>query len=401
MRTFSFLIAILRVLPLRLFWSKSTVVNSYKLVGNLTYWDSIFSSRVPEFVAETTSQTVLSWTEGPLWYENGLIFSDTIENKIFHLSLDFKNIRILEANSGDALTDEMLWRAEPGSNGIANLRVTNSGHWVVVCQHGARRLVALNLHTGQRVPLIEIADNGKRLNGPNDVIVRSESDGIFVYFTDPVYAWLEKDRFEDLPYLDMRVENDGPGYCGVYRSRINFDIKNPKEAMIQPNVELIAKMDRPNGIDFLKNPKNSDILVVSDCCQGKHKVSCQQGTSRWIFYQKKDNKYEHISTITDVSAPRGGCSDGFKSILGLHGENILISSCSGGLCIVDVDKGQVVAKLLTGLDDHSTDKKNEQVCKFSNVALSPREIFLTGNCGILKVPLQGAIRYDYGVENEL
>ena len=70
----------------------------------------------------------------------------------------------------------------------------------MACQHGARRLALMNLQTGQRYPTVSSAENGKRLNGPNDVVVR----GNYVYFTDPVYAWLEKERFED---LSRKVEN--------------------------------------------------------------------------------------------------------------------------------------------------------------------------------------------------
>lgn len=46
-------------------------------------------------------------------------------------------------------------------------------------------------------------------------MLRSENDGLWAYFTDPVYAWLEKDRFEDLPYLDTRVNTDGPVSCSL------------------------------------------------------------------------------------------------------------------------------------------------------------------------------------------
>lgn len=385
-------------------------ITSYKISGNLTYWDSIFSTRTPEFVLDLLYRNELSWTEGPLWLSGQLvddterlIFSDTIENKIYNVDLRTKIMSVFVTNSGDSSVEDLSWRAEPGSNGMALLNGVKDGNWAVICQHGARRLAYLNLDTGENFPLIDYADNGKRLNGPNDVVVHEESDGVYVYFTDPVYAWLEKDRFEDLPYLDERVKNNGPGYCGVYRSRIYSNLDGSNEHSIK-NVELISIMERPNGIGFLQNShhRGNTTLVISNCCQGNHKPTCQQGTSRWTLYQQTEKGFEYISTISDtISPPLGGCSDGFKTIVGPQDHNILISSCSGGLCLVDIDLRKVVARLWIALDDE-TNENEEETCKVSNVALSPSDIYLTGNCGILKLPLR-TMRTDTtdGNDNEL
>ncbi len=114
-----------------------------------------------------------------------------------------------------------------------------------MCQHGAQRLATLDLDTGTTYPLaIEYA--GKKLNGPNDVVLHYENGDLFAYFTDPVYAWLEKDRPEDQPYLDERVKSCGPGHCGVYCIKLVDDDYPQANAMNE--VQLItAEMMRPNG----------------------------------------------------------------------------------------------------------------------------------------------------------
>ena len=208
------------------------IADGYLISGNLTIWDSIFASRSPTIILESSTNN-LSWTEGPVVINEKLLyFSDTIQNNIYSLNLDTnETVKVFE-NSGDAPPEELVWRAEPGSNGLAHIIDPSGQHWLVVCQHGGRRISIINIQTGQRYPLVERADGGKKLNGPNDVNVHQEKDGTYyIYFTDPVYAWLEKDRFQDLPYLDDRVQEEGPSFCGVFRVRLPMDMMREKNKM--------------------------------------------------------------------------------------------------------------------------------------------------------------------------
>ncbi len=443
------MIRLLTLSPLLFGINLSHAISINEITGNLTYWDSIFASRTPSVVLSSSNiknnQQELSWPEGPVWFEEKeessrpeevedidsqqqhrrgqghrhLLFSDTIQAKIFDLHLDStadsKNLTVVLENSGDAPLEDIAWMAEPGSNGMAWLHFDENQdngsrpRWLVICQHGARRIALLDLETGRKIPLVTHAPNGERLNGPNDVIVNEEIDGTYIYFTDPVYAWLEKERFEDLPYLDDRVKNKGPGYCGVYRSRVDTRIhsvhsndfgnenENDKHSSA---VELIAKMDRPNGIGILKR---SDTLVVSDCCQGTHNEGCQQGISRWTLYKSgtspsssfsssssphahNSNNWTKIQVIEDRQVEgRFGCADGFKAIRNSHGEDALIASCAGGLCLVDIHDGKVVARLWTS---RITSTGEEVGCRISNVLIATDRVFLTGNCGILQLLLQ-------------
>jgi sugar lactone lactonase YvrE len=212
------------------------------LITGVETWDRIFASRTPEILLDGPANDLI-WTEGPILVGNELIFSDTVGAKIYALQLDISNssqslrLRIIKERSGDAPPADDDWRAEPGSNGLAMLPLpshmnididgdeeSSSRVLVLVCQHGAQRLAVMDLNTGEREPLAT-EYHGKRLNGPNDVAVRAQvkvkvkvADDLnynngngqekiyYAYFTDPVYAWLEKDRFEDLPYLNEKVK---------------------------------------------------------------------------------------------------------------------------------------------------------------------------------------------------
>ena len=375
------------------------------LTGDSDIFDRIFASRKPEVLLDAESHGLV-WTEGPLLLEDKLIFSDTVGNKMYSLDLGQSNeLQVIRDNSGGLSPEDEQWRAEPGSNGLALVSnpegEASTSNEVLVCQHANRRLSVLNLSTGT-MESVASEFNGKRLNGPNDVVLHSEEvedeDGTsetrsYAYFTDPVYAWLEKDRFEDLPYLDNRVKNDGPGYCGVYRVDITEN-SNDNAA----KVELItSEMARPNGIAFDEND-----LIVSDCCQGAHLDGCTSGISRWLLFRQRAHvshadasSWLHSVTIEDKVSPEqstGGCADGF-AIYRLDDESatygrrrrrakhVLIASCFGGLCIVDLEVGEVVARLWTANNEHGG-------CKVSNVAIGEGHVYLTGSCGILTLPLR-------------
>ena len=105
---------------------------------------------------------------------------------------------------------------------------------VIIAEHGNRRVTRLEV-TGEVTVLADKYD-GKRLNSPNDVVVKSEQA---VYFTDPPYG--------------LPRQNDDPAkeipFSGVYR------VKNGK-------VDLLSKdVPWPNGLGFSPDEK---YLVVAN-----------------------------------------------------------------------------------------------------------------------------------------
>ena len=80
-------------------------------------------------------------------------------------------------------------------------------------------------------------------------------------------------------------------------------------------------------------------------------------------------------TIEDtMPSDTPGCADGFK----LDAETgLLLASCAGGLCIVDTDAGEVIARLHTA----------EQGWRVSNTAIVDGTVYLTTERGIWTLPL--------------
>ena len=108
----------------------------------------------------------LGFTEGPVWRGNALLFSDIPNNRI---------VRWRRLPEGPELTTHATGR----SNGLT---LDRQGR-LVAAEHGGRR-VARVADDGTRTVLVE-QFQGKRLNSPNDIVVKSDGS---IYFTDPPYA---------------------------------------------------------------------------------------------------------------------------------------------------------------------------------------------------------------------
>ena len=145
--------------------------------------------------------TGFAFTEGPVWSRQGfLLFSDVPNNKI---------IRYMPGKGHEVFRDN--------SNG-ANGNTFDSKGRLYTCESRTRRVT----RTDKKGNITVLAEKweGKRLNAPNDIVVRKDGH---IYFTDPAFG-----RQADTRELD---------FYGVYHV-------TPKGEM-----QLIAKPEgRPNGI---------------------------------------------------------------------------------------------------------------------------------------------------------
>lgn len=114
--------------------------------------------------------TGLRWAEGPVWFGDGR----------YLLCSDIPNQRILK------------WEEETGAvsvfrkpSNFANGNTRDRRGRLVTCEHGGRRVTRTE-YDGSITVLIDSFD-GKRLNAPNDVVVKS--DGA-IWFTDPTFGLL-------------------------------------------------------------------------------------------------------------------------------------------------------------------------------------------------------------------
>ena len=133
--------------------------------------------------------TGFTYTEGPLWHPDGyLLFSDM---------------------PGDV---RRRWDEESGVTEVANPSNKGNGMtWdldgrLLVCEHVTSSLVRMNPDgTGSGREALATHYDGRELNSPNDVIVKSDGS---IYFTDPTYGRMPGFGLEREQELDFQ---------GVYR----------------------------------------------------------------------------------------------------------------------------------------------------------------------------------------
>jgi gluconolactonase len=152
--------------------------------------------------------------EGPAWSrENFLVFSDLARHKL------------IKFTPGEGVED-----LRPESEG-ANGNAYDAAGRLYTCESRARRVVREDKKG--RLEVVAERWQGKRLNAPNDIVVRKDGE---VYFTDPAFG-----REQDTRELD---------FYGVYRI--------PRKGAM----EVIAKpKGRPNGIALSPNGR---VLYVSN-----------------------------------------------------------------------------------------------------------------------------------------
>ncbi len=162
------------------------------------------------------------WAEGPVWFGDGN----------FLLWSDIPNDRMLRwSPNGEVET----WRAPARySNGHTRDRQGR----LISCEHAARR-VSRTEYDGSITTLVDSYE-GKRLNSPNDVVVKSDGT---IWFTDPDYG-IRSD------YEGHRAAREQAG-CFVYR----FDPATGDLTAVAEDYE------RPNGLAFSPDEK---FLYIAD-----------------------------------------------------------------------------------------------------------------------------------------
>jgi gluconolactonase len=145
---------------------------------------------VPDSDAIEHLATGFGFTEGPIWCGDYLLFSDIPRGRIVRLQM-FRN--------GPDVT---TFRCPSGnSNGLT---LDRNGR-LIACEHSTRRVT----RTGIDGTITVLADSyqGKRLNSPNDVVVRSDGS---IYFTDPSYGLGSPPKWKEQPVNGVyKVAPDG------------------------------------------------------------------------------------------------------------------------------------------------------------------------------------------------
>ena len=182
------------------------------------------------------------WAEGPAYFAAGkyLVWSD------------IPNDRVMRFDETDGSVSVFLAPA-----------LNHNGHFVdiqgrlVSCEHRSRCVSRIE-HDGRRTILAD-AYQGKKLNSPNDVVVKSDGS---IWFTDPTYG------------IDSQYEGDAGaseiGASHVYRidpasgkvDAVTSDFIKPNGLAFSPDEKLLYIAD--TGVSHVKNgPRHIRVFTVA------------------------------------------------------------------------------------------------------------------------------------------
>jgi gluconolactonase len=202
------------------------------------------------------------WAEGPAYFPEGgyLLFSDIPNNRIMKF---------------DERTNSVSVFREPANYANGNAR-DRQGR-LVTCEHSVTRRVTRTERDGTLTVLADRFE-GKRLNAPNDVVVKSDDS---IWFTDPLFG----------------INGEWEG------SRAQPEQATTNVYRIAPDgsvTAVITDLLNPNGLAF--SPDESKLYVVE-----------WRGTpnrSIWSFDVRPDGTVANKTKVVD--AADHGALDGFR-----------------------------------------------------------------------------------------
>src|SRR5256714_3721933 len=199
------------------------------------------------------------WTEGPVYFPAGR----------YTLFSDIPNDRIMRYDEPDG----SVWFSRTPA-GYANGHTVDRQGRLVSCEHGNRRVSRTEVDGRITV----IADNyqGKRLNSPNDVVVKSDDS---IWFTDPPYG----------------IFSDYEGHKASQEIGNNVFRVDGKTG----EIKIVADdFIRPNGLAF--SPDETKLYIV-DSAGGR--VKGQPKHIR-VFYVAENGKLTGGAEFADCTAGR-------------------------------------------------------------------------------------------------
>ena len=230
--------------------------------------------------------TGFGFTEGPIWGDDHLLFTDIPNSRI---------VRYDMAEEGPCVT---TFRYPSGN---ANGMTRDAQGRLVVCEHSNRRVS--RTESDGSITVLANRYEGRRLNSPNDLVVKSDGS---IYFTDPPYG---------LPGQSQGKELD---FQGVFR--------------VSPDAQtltlLVSDMERPNGLAF--SPDES-LLYIADSAKKHIKV----------FNVELDGSLSGGSVFVEMDSDEPGVPDGMK----VDVEGNLYSTGPGGLWVFD-PAGKLLGRIM-------------------------------------------------------
>jgi sugar lactone lactonase YvrE len=172
------------------------------------------------------------FVEGPVWMDGvGILFSDIPANIVYQWS--------------DATGTKEYLNPSGNSNGLA----LDSQNRLILAQHGNRRLARIETD-GNETALATHYD-GKRLNSPNDIAVKSDGS---IFFTDPPYG--------------ISHEQEELGFYGIYRlspagtlQLLDNSLQRPNGIAFSPDETKLYVGDSESNIIYIWNVIGDTLII--------------------------------------------------------------------------------------------------------------------------------------------
>ena len=224
--------------------------------------------------------TGFDFTEGAVWnhVEGHLIFSDMPGN-VMRKWTPADGVQVFRQPSN-----------------MANGNTYDVQGRLITCEHANSRVTRTE-HDGSTTVLAAHYE-GKELNSPNDVIVKSDGS---IYFSDPSFGRMEYYGVLREPELDFR---------GVYRL-------DPESGALRL---LVDDFDQPNGLTFSLDERR---LFINDTMQGHIRV----------FDVDADGWLSNGRVWAELTGDRDGLADGMK----IDTEGNLYTAGPGGVQVFAPD----------------------------------------------------------------
>jgi len=204
----------------------------------------------------------MRWAEGPVYFPAGryLLMSDIPNNRIMKYD---------ETNGAFSVF------REPSNYANGNTR-DRQGR-LVTCEHSVTRRVTRTEYNG-KITVLADSYGGKRLNAPNDIVVKSDDT---IWFTDPLFGINGN-------WEGIRAKSE-QATTNVYRIGTDGQLK-----------AMITDLVNPNGLAF--SPDEKKLYVVE-----------WKGTpsrSIWGYEVAADGSLSDKTKVVDANGP--GSLDGFR-----------------------------------------------------------------------------------------
>ncbi|MEC5291851.1 SMP-30/gluconolactonase/LRE family protein [Aurantimonas sp. C2-6-R+9] len=210
------------------------------------------------FLAGATLERIAEgfiWAEGPVWFDEiaELRFSDIPNNRM------------------------MAWSEQAGLRVFRQPAQWTNGHTrdrtgaMISCEHGGRCISRTTMDGGYEV--LATHWRGKRLNSPNDVVVKSDGS---IWFTDPPYGIVSD-------HEGIRAESEIGGNH-VYRI-------DPARGAVE---RVADDFDRPNGLAF--SPDETTLYIADS------------GRAMGHGFGSDDRRPHHVRALEVVDGCRLGAS---------------------------------------------------------------------------------------------